>query len=166
MTRLSAVVAVSDNDVIGRDNGMPWHLPADLQHFKRLTLGKPMLMGRKTYESIGRPLPGRRNLVLTRSVDFAPAGVEVCHSLEQALAAVVDQPELMIIGGAALFAQTLPETSRIYLTRVHATVAGEVLLQPLDPAEWRETAREERAADAANPIAVSFITLDRVVPAP
>ena len=163
MTRLSAVVAVSDNGVIGRDNGLPWHLPADLQHFKRLTLGKPMLMGRKTYESIGRPLPGRRNLVLTRSMDFAPPGVEVCHSVEHALATVADQPELMIIGGAALFELTLAKTSRIYLTRVHATVAGDVLLPSLDPAEWRETAREERAADSANPIAISFITLDRVV---
>lgn len=162
MTRLSAVVAVSDNDVIGRDNGLPWHLPADLQHFKRLTLGKPMLMGRKTYESIGRPLPGRRNLVLTRSAGFAPPGVEVCHTLAQALASVADQPELMIIGGAALFEQTLPATGRIYLTRVHATVAGDVLLPPLDQAQWREAEREERAADAANPIALSFITLDRL----
>ncbi|HEV7632872.1 MAG TPA: dihydrofolate reductase [Steroidobacteraceae bacterium] len=164
MTRLSAVVAVSDNDVIGRDNALPWHLPADLQHFKRLTLGKPMLMGRRTFESIGRPLPGRRSLVLTRSADFAPPGIEVCHTLEQALAAVADQPELMVIGGAALFALTLPAISRVYLTRVHATVQGEVLLPPLDPAGWRETQREERAADAANPIALSFITLDRVPP--
>jgi len=162
MTRLSAVVAVSDNDVIGRDNALPWHLPADLQHFKRLTLGKPMLMGRRTFESIGRPLPGRRSLVLTRSTDFAPPGIEVCHTLDQALAAVAGQPELMVIGGAALFALTLPAISRIYLTRVHATVEGDVLLPSLDPAGWRETEREERAADAANPIALSFITLERV----
>lgn len=165
MTRLSAVVAASDNEVIGRDSGLPWHLPADLQHFKRLTLGKPMLMGRKTYESIGRPLPGRRNLVLTHSRDFAPPGVEIFRSLEQALDAVADQPELMIIGGAAVFELTLPATGRIYLTRVHAMVAGDVLLPPLDPAQWRETQREERAADAANPIALSFITLDRLIPA-
>jgi dihydrofolate reductase len=165
MTRLSAVVAVSDNNVIGRDNALPWHLPADLQHFKRLTLGKPMLMGRRTFESIGRPLPGRRSLVLTRSADFAPPGIEVCHTLDQALAAVAGQPDLMVIGGAALFALTLPAISRIYLTRVHATVEGGVLLPPLDPAGWRETEREERAADAANPIALSFITLERVSPA-
>lgn len=164
MTRLSAVVAVSDNDVIGRDNGLPWHLPADLQHFKRLTFGKPMLMGRKTYDSIGRPLPGRRNLVLTRSVDFAPAGVEVFHSLPQALAAVADQAELMIIGGAALFALTLPATSRIHLTRVHAAVPGDVRMPPLDPRIWQEVQREDRAADAANPIALSFITLARLAP--
>lgn len=158
---LSAVVAASDNDVIGRDNALPWHLPADLAHFKRLTMGKPMLMGRKTYESIGRPLPGRRSLVLTRSPHFAPAGVEVVHTLQQALAAVKEQPELMVIGGAALFAEVMPQVDRIHMTRVHAFVAGDVFLPALREQAWRETERIERAADAANPFAMSFITLER-----
>jgi dihydrofolate reductase len=161
--KLSAVVAASENDVIGRGNALPWHLPADLAHFKRLTLGKPILMGRMTFEAIGRPLPGRRNLVLSRS-GFAAPGVETVASLDAACALVADAPELMIIGGAQLYRQALPRIDTIHLTRVHCRIEGDAHLPPLTPQEWREIAREERAADDKNAHAMSFVTLQRVEP--
>lgn len=162
--RLSAVVAASDNDVIGRGNALPWHLPADLAHFKRLTLGKPILMGRLTFEAIGRPLPGRRNLVLSRG-GFSAPGVETVASLAEARALVAGEPELVIIGGAQLYRQALPELDTIHLTRVHCRIEGDAHLPPLPAGAWREVAREERAADERNPYAMSFITLERIAPA-
>ena len=164
--KLTAVVAASDNDVIGRGNALPWHLPADLAHFKRLTLGKPILMGRRTYESMGRPLPGRRNLVLSRS-GFAAPGVETVASLEAARALVAGEPELVIIGGAQIFEQALPELDVIHLTRVHVRIDGDTWMPPLPAHLWREVAREEHAADERNAFAMSFITLRRAAaPAP
>jgi dihydrofolate reductase len=160
-TLLTAVFAASDNNVIGRDNALPWHLPADLAHFRRVTMGKPILMGRRTFESIGRPLPGRRNLVLSRG-DFAAPGVETVQSVEEALALVAGEPEMANIGGAQVLRLALPRTGRIYLTRVHATMDGDTFLPELPANEWQEVAREERAADERNPHAMSFITLDRV----
>jgi len=118
------VVAVAENDVIGRDNGLPWRLPADLRHFKALTLGHAVLMGRRTFESIGRPLPGRRNLILTRSADFAAAGCEVVHSLAEAVAAAGSAAPLMVIGGAEVYALAMPQVTRIHLTLVHDRIAG------------------------------------------
>lgn len=162
--RLTAVVAASDNDVIGRDNALPWHLPADLAHFKRVTMGRPILMGRRTYESIGRPLPGRRNLVLSRS-GFSAPGVETVRSLEEARALVAGEAELANIGGAEIFRLALPETDIVYLTRVHCTVEGDTFLPPLPPEQWREVAREERAADEKNAYAMTFLTLERIRPA-
>jgi dihydrofolate reductase len=159
--KVSAVVAVSDNDVIGRDNALPWHLPADLAHFKRRTMGKPILMGRKTYESIGRPLPGRRNIVMSRGA-FAAPGVDTVRTLEEARALVAGEPELAVIGGEQVFRLALPDTDVIYLTRVHVTVDGEVRMPPLDPSQWREVEREDRAADEKNSHAMSFITLERI----
>lgn len=153
--------AASDNDVIGRGNALPWHLPADLAQFKRLTLGKPILMGRRTFESIGRPLPGRRNLVMSRG-GFSAPGVETVRSVEEALQLVAGEPELANIGGAEVFRIALPRTDRVYLTRVHATVEGDTYLPPLPASEWREVAREERAADERNPWPMSFLTLDRI----
>ncbi len=161
--KLSAVVAASDNDVIGRGNALPWHLPADLAHFKQLTLGKPILMGRMTFEAIGRPLPGRRNLVLSRG-GFAAPGVETVSSLDAARAAVAGEAELMIIGGAQLYRQALPVTDTIHLTRVHCRIEGDAHLPPLSREQWREVAREERAADERNAHAMTFITLERVRP--
>jgi dihydrofolate reductase len=164
--KLSAVVAVSDNGVIGRGNALPWHLPADLAHFKRLTMGKPILMGRRTFESIGRPLPGRRNLVLSRG-DFSAPGIETVASLEAARALVAGEEELVIIGGAQVFEQSLPFTDLIHLTRVHCQMDGDTWMPPLPAGQWREVAREERAADDKNACAMSFITLQRAaVPAP
>ncbi|MFM1885497.1 MAG: type 3 dihydrofolate reductase [Pseudomonadota bacterium] len=164
-TALTAVVAATENDVIGRDNGMPWHLPADLAHFKALTLGKPVLMGRRTFEAIGRPLPGRRNLVLTRGGWTPPAGVEAVATLDEALQRVADAPELMVIGGATLYAQTLPMTTTVHLTRLHFTTDGDAFFPPLPADQWQELSRERREADARNACAMSFVTLRRVAPA-
>ena len=158
--RLVAVVAASENDVIGRGNALPWHLPADLAYFKRVTMGRPLLMGRRTYESIGRPLPGRRNLILSRG-GFSAPGTETVASLEAARALLAGEPELMVIGGADVFRLALPYTDHIHLTRVHCFVEGDVFLPELAATQWREVAREERAADERNPYAVSFTELQR-----
>ncbi len=159
--KLCAVVAASDNDVIGRDNALPWHLPADLAHFKRTTLGHPVLMGRRTYESIGRPLPGRRNLVLSRR-GFAAEGVETVATLDEAIARASGESALMNIGGAEVFARAMPKTDIIYLTRVHCTVEGDTFMPPLDLRQWHEVRREYRAADERNVFAMSFIELERI----
>jgi len=157
---LALLVAASENDVIGRDNALPWHLPDDLKHFKALTLGKPMLMGRRTFESIGRPLPGRTSLVLTRSSAWRHPQVEVVHSLEAALAQCRDAAELVVIGGAAVFALAAPLAVRLYLTRVHAQLQGDTYLPPLG-AGWREIERREHPADARHAYAMTFLTLSR-----
>jgi dihydrofolate reductase len=160
--KLSAVVAASDNDVIGRDNALPWHLPADLAYFKRVTMGKPVLMGRRTYESIGKPLPGRRNLVLSRR-EYQAAGVERVASVEEACERVAGVPEMMVIGGAELFRLALPVMNFIHLTRVHCRVEdGDTFMFPIAPDEWREVRREEHAADARNAYAMTFIELERI----
>lgn len=158
---ITLVLAVADNGVIGRDNALPWHLPADLAHFKQLTLGKPIVMGRRTFASIGRPLPGRHNVVVTRDRAFAVDGVTVVHGFEEALAACGAVAEVMIIGGAAVFAAALPRAGRIHLTRVHASVAGDVHFPPLDPLVWHEVASQARQADAKNAYAMTFVTLER-----
>ena len=158
---LSLVAAVAENGVIGRGRAMPWHLPADLAHFKRVTLGKPIVMGRRTYEAIGRPLPGRRNIVVTRSPGFVGAGVESAAGLTEAIALTRDVEEIMVIGGGELYAAALPIACRIYLTRVHAAVAGDTHFPEFDPAEWEEVAREERAADEKNAFALTFLVLER-----
>lgn len=157
---LSAVVAVSDNDVIGRDNALPWRLPADLAYFKRVTLGKPVLMGRRTFESIGRPLPGRRNIVLTRSGFQAP-GVDSVRTLEEAMALVPAEPEMMVIGGADIFRLAMPRMDRIHLTRVHCTVEGDIRMPEIPAGQWREVSREEHPADERNPYPMSFTVLER-----
>jgi dihydrofolate reductase len=159
--RIALVVAVADNGVIGRDGGLPWNLPDDLKHFKSVTLGKPVLMGRRTFESIGKPLPGRRNLVLTHGTLAAAEGVEVVASIDAALELVAREPELCVIGGAGLFEQLLPEATRIYLTRVHGEIAGDVHFPPWDAAHWHEIERREHPADARHAYAMSFLTLER-----
>lgn len=160
--RVSLVVAMSENRVIGRDNDLPWRLPADLAHFKRLTLGKPVIMGRKTCESIGRPLPGRQNIVLTRDENFRAPGCDICLDLDQAMAVAGNVDEVMIIGGAALYETLLERADRIYLTEVHARIEGDTWFPELDSSEWQEVSREPHAADARNNLDYSFVTLDRV----
>lgn len=162
---ISFVVARADNGVIGRDNALPWHLPADLRHFKRLTVGKPVVMGRKTFDSIGKPLPGRHNIVMTRDPDWRAEGVTVVANLAEAVAAAGLDPksraeEVMIIGGAAVYAEALPVATRVYLTEVHDAPAGDTVLPAFDPARWRETAREAHPAEDGRP-AYSFVTLER-----
>ena len=162
-TEITLVAAVADNGVIGAKGGMPWHLPADLQHFKRLTYGKPVLMGRLTWDSIGRPLPGRRNLVLTSDPEWRAEGAERVRSLDEALAiAEADgAKELMVIGGAAVYRLALPRAQRIYMTRIRATPEGDTHFPPLEPESWDEVARRECLADERNPYDLTFITLER-----
>lgn len=158
--RLSIIAAMSENYVIGKDNQLPWRLSADLQHFKKITWGKPILMGRKTYESIGRPLPGRRNIIITRNPEFQVEGCEITHSLEQALSLVKDSEEVMVIGGAELFAQALPQAKRMYLTLIHHHFEGDCFFPRWDAKQWREVERVEFAADDGFVYGFSFIVLE------
>lgn len=161
---LELVVAAAENDVIGRNNQLPWRLPADLRHFKSLTWGKPILMGRKTYTSIGKALPGRLNLVLTRSDSFAPVDCTIVRSLDDARRAArrVDEAALMIIGGAEVYRQCLPYATCIHLTLVHARIEdGDTFFTGWRDPAWRETARERHRADADHRFDYSFVTLLR-----
>ncbi|TDG16049.1 dihydrofolate reductase [Seongchinamella unica] len=165
--QLAVIVAAAENGVIGRNNALPWHLPEDLKYFKRVTLGKPVVMGRKTFESIGRPLPGRTNIVITRKESWSAAGVKVVHSLDEALAlaeeiAVIDgATELMVIGGAEIYRAALPRADRLYFTEVHAEVEGDALLPDIDWSTWTEVSRERFAASEANPYPYSFAVYER-----
>ena len=167
--RLELVVAVARNGVIGSANGLPWRLPADLAHFKRLTMGHPVLMGRRTWDSIGRPLPGRQNLVLTRDLGWHASGAVAVHSLAAARAATGPAPTLMVIGGAELYRATLGLASVLHLTEIEAEVEGEVEFPGWHRAgwrgEWRELARERHAVDERHAWPFSFVTLVRQAPA-
>jgi len=160
---LELVVAVAENDVIGRGNRLPWRLPADLRHFKSLTMGKPILMGRKTYESIGKALPGRVNIVLTRSAAFVPGDCVIVNTLEAARIAAGTQRALMVIGGAEIYRQCLAQACRIHLTLVHTRIEdGDTLFSGWRGGEWQESSRETHGADDKNEFGYSFITLERV----
>jgi dihydrofolate reductase len=159
---VSLVVAMTRNRVIGRDNTLPWRLPEDLKHFKAVTLGKPVLMGRKTFESIGKPLPGRTNIVLTRDRRWKAPGTVVVHSLDAALASAGEAAELAGIGGAEIFRLLIPMASRIYLTRIHADIPGDTLFPPLAAAEWTEIDSRTVRADERNAYDMTFVTLERV----
>ena len=159
---MSIVVAMAANGVIGRDNQLPWHLPADLKHFKQTTMGKPILMGRKTWESIGRPLPGRTNIVITRDSSYSAAGCEVVNSIDAAIAAAGEQDEVMVIGGAELYRQVLSDTDTIYLTRIHEAFDGDTCFPELRNTEWHQVERVDHEADEKNSHDYSFIRLDRV----
>ena len=159
---IALIAAVATNGVIGRDGALPWRIPADLKHFKALTLGKPVIMGRKTYVSIGRPLPGRQNIVLTRDAGFRAEGVTVARNLDAALAAANrDAAEVMVIGGAAVYAAALPHARRLYLTLVRASVAGDVRFPDFDRADWVEVSHERRRQDQPVPLDFSFLMLER-----
>ncbi len=157
---LSLIVAMDRNRLIGRNGDLPWRLPNDLKHFKRTTLGKTILMGRKTWDSLGRPLPERQNWVLTRDRGFAAAGARVFHDLDAALAAH-GPGELMVIGGAELYRQTLSRADRLYLTEVRAEVEGDAWFPEFDRAAWRETASEAHPADEKHAWPYRFVTLER-----
>lgn len=159
--RVSIIVAMARNRVIGRDNAMPWHLPAELKYFKRVTMGKPIIMGRKTYGSIGRPLPGRHNIVVTRDRGYALAGVTVVHGLQEALAAAGEVDEAVIIGGAELYRQALPVADRLYLTEIEAETEGDTWFPEIRQGDWREVSRERRSKDQNNPFDLTWIVLDR-----
>jgi dihydrofolate reductase len=159
MPKLSIIVAVADNGVIGSGNQLPWRLPDDLKRFKALSLGKPIVMGRKTYDSIGRPLPGRLNIIVSRQRDLQIPGCTVVTSLAEAIAAAGDVDEIVIVGGADIYRQVLPQVQTIHLTRVHATVAGDVYFPALAPGEWHEQATEHHPADERHAHAFTFSTL-------
>jgi dihydrofolate reductase len=158
---LSIIAAMAENRVIGRDNALPWRLPADLAHFKRLTMGKPIVMGRRTWESLPGLLPHRTHVVITRDRDYVAEGASVVHSIDDAVALVGDAEEVMIIGGAQLYRQTLPLASRLHLTLVHDTVEGDALFPEFSPDEWHEVAREAHQADDRNRLDYTFLTFER-----
>ncbi len=165
--RISLIVAMAENRVIGQGGGLPWHIPGDLAYFKEQTMGKPIVMGRKTWDSLGRPLPGRANIVITRDAAFQAAGAHVAHSLDQALdlarGMVADDAEVMIIGGAEIYRQALPRADRIYLTEVHLSPDGDAVLDEFDRAAWRETWRREMPASGDTP-AYDLSVSERISP--
>jgi dihydrofolate reductase len=164
---LVIVVALADNGVIGRDNRLIWRLKTDLRRFRELTIGKPMIIGRKTHESIGRPLPGRETIVLTRDKGFAAEGVHVAHSWDEALSQAerladrMDAPEIVVGGGAEIYKLALPQVQRLYLTRVHAEPEGEAVFPPFDRSAFREVRRDPRQKGPDDDYAFTFIDFER-----
>lgn len=164
------VVAVAENGVIGRDNAMPWHLRSDLQRLKKMTIGKPVIMGRKTFASIGRPLPGRTNIVVTRDRGFKADGVVVVTSLDAAYEAASEDmlrrnvTEIMVIGGAEIFAQWMERADRLEITEVHAKPDGDTFLGPIDTVQWKEVARERHTKADGDTVDFSYVTYRRRQP--
>jgi dihydrofolate reductase len=155
---LSLIVARASNGVIGKDNQLPWRLPADLKYFKAVTMGKPIVMGRKTFESIGRPLPGRQNIVVTRNPDFISAGITVVHSVEAAIAAANEAAEIMLIGGTELYTLSLALADRIYLTAIHQDFDGDAHFPALD-SQWLQVSRDDHVSDDG--LAYSFCVFEK-----
>jgi len=158
---ISLIAAMAQNRVIGIDNRLPWHLPADLRHFKALTVGKPIIMGRKTWESLPGLLPNRPHIVVTRNATYKADGCTVVHSIEEALATAGDVPEIMIVGGSTLYSEMLPQADRMYLTLVQDEPKGDAFFPDYDPADWEVLEREEHLPDKKNKIPYSFLTLNR-----
>jgi len=158
---ISLIAAMASNRVIGINNTLPWHLPADFKHFKAVTMGKPILMGRKTYESIGRPLPGRTNIIITNNPSYVAEGCHVVNSIEQALTLTEDDAEVMVIGGASFYQQTLPIAQRIYLTIIHHDFEGDAHFVEVDESIWREIERVDCQPDEKNCYPYSFLTLEK-----
>lgn len=153
---ISLVVAKSKNNVIGKNNQLPWHLPADLKHFKKITMGKPIIMGRKTFDSIGKPLPGRRNIIITRNKNYSAKGCDIFYSIDEAFNALKNETEVMIIGGANLYLQTLMRASCIYLTEIDVTIEGDAFFPALPVNEWKLISEEKFPADEKNSYAYRF----------
>jgi dihydrofolate reductase len=168
--RVALIVAMAENGVIGRDGGLPWHISEDLKYFKARTIGKPVVMGRKTHQAIGRPLPGRPNIVVSRDPDFSVPGIHTAGGLKSALATAGDlagdngADEIMVIGGADIYCQALEGADRIYLTEVHAAVEGDARFPDFDRSEWREISRERHPAGGPGSPPYSFVILDRIAP--
>ena len=165
--KLALIAAMAQNRVVGIDNKLPWHLPEDLKYFKRITTGKAVIMGRKTYESIGRPLPNRTNIVITRSTEFSAPGIEVVNSLDAAIelaenvSLINAVDEVMVIGGAQIYEVALPQADRLYLTHVHANVEGDAYFPDVDMSQWKELGREDYDASETNPYNYSFVVYDK-----
>jgi len=161
MSRLTLIVARARNGVIGKDNGMPWKIPGEQAYFKRVTMGHPIVMGRKTWESIGRPLPGRRNIVVTRDRDYKAMGAECAGSLDDALALAGDAPEVFVIGGAQLYAAALPRADRLLITEIDQDFDGDTTFPAPEPSQWRETARDRHASTPERPFCVDYVEYTR-----
>lgn len=159
--RISLIAAVADNGVIGVDNTLPWHLPDDLRYFKELTTGHAIIMGRRNYESIGRPLPKRHNIVVTRNADYQAPGCTVVRSIDEAFAAAADDPEIFVIGGGEIYQQSLSRADRLYLTLVHTKPAGDAHFPDFARDAWREISRREHPADDRHAHPFTFVTLER-----
>lgn len=158
---ISIIAAMARNRIIGINNTLPWRLPADLQHFKRVTMGKPVIMGRKTFESIGRPLPGRANIIITRDRDYTAEGCHIVHSIADAFAEIDPHEEAMVIGGASFYAQALPYASRMYLTIIDEDFDGDAVFPEYNPSRWQVIKRVDGVRDAKNAHRYYFITLER-----
>lgn len=158
---VTIVVAISENYAIGKNNQLLWHMPADLKHFKQITSGHTVIMGRKTYDSVGKPLPNRRNIIISRQ-DVVIPGCQVVKSVEAALALCVDEEEVFIVGGAEIYKLAMNKTDRIYLTVIHHTFDADSFFPEIDYMEWKEVSREEHPADEKHKYAYSFITLERI----
>lgn len=158
---ISIVVAVAENNAIGKNNQLLWHLPADLKHFKNITSGRTVVMGRKTYDSIGKPLPNRKNIIITRQKDLILSGADVVSSLEEALSVDKESKEIFIIGGAEIYKNALPFTNRIYLTTVHQQYEADTFFPAFDRSEWKETSHDYHPADEKNSVACTFSTLEK-----
>lgn len=155
------IVATANNRIIGKDNDMPWHLPADLAYFKKTTLGKPIIMGRKTYESIGRPLPGRKNIVISRDVSYQAEGIETVTSVDAALALVNDVEEVMVIGGGAIYQHCLPAADRLYITHIEASIEGDTQFPFYDTRLWKKVSSEYYLADDKNEYNLDFCVYEK-----
>jgi len=162
MTLLSIIVARARNGIIGRDNALPWHIPGELGHFKRTTMGKPIIMGRKTFESIGRPLPGRRNIVVTRNADWSHSGCERAASLDEAIALAGDAEEAFVIGGAQLYAEAIPRADRLIITEIDRDYEGDAALAAVDAQRFREVRREVNHTEDTPPLRYDFVTYERI----
>ena len=158
---LSFVAAMDRNRVIGTNNALPWNMPADMKHFRDLTRGKPVIMGRRTFESIGHALPKRPNIVITREADFKAEGCAVVHSIDEAIRAAGNAPEAMVIGGGVIFKEFLPRANRMYLTLIDHDFDGDIYFPEYDAREWHEVSRESHEPDDKNPYPYTFITLER-----
>lgn len=165
--KISMAFAMAQNGVIGRDNALPWHLPQDLQYFKKITMGKPIIMGRKTFDSIGRPLPGRPNIVITRNTHWHHDGVHCVHTIADALTLGAELArekgveELMVIGGSQIYTELLDRADRLYMTQVHSEVVGDDYFPEFSLDDWQQVSREDYKADDSNPYDYSFLVLDR-----
>jgi dihydrofolate reductase len=158
---LSIICAMDQNRLIGKNNALPWHLPGDLAFFKQTTMGRPILMGRKTYESIGRPLPGRQNIIITRDEHYQVQGCDCCSSIEAALELAAEHEEIMLIGGASLYQQTLERAEQLYITHIHAAFEGDAWFPDFNPKSWLEVWREDHSADEKNGYDFSFVKYSR-----
>ena len=159
--QVSLIVAIGKNRVIGASNALLWHLPADMKHFRQLTMGKPIIMGRKTFESIGKPLSGRTNIVITHESNYQAQGCIVVHSLKEALEAAQGSEEVMVIGGESVYKEFLPMADKMYLTLIHADFEGDTYFPEYNQAEWNEKERQDFKPDKENPYPYSFVVLER-----